>query len=90
MDWFFARPLAWRLGAQVVAIDPSAAYRKALRIWLLPTAVAVEHTRPVPLASQAVTEARQNLSQQVNRRGGRTIVKAGAHAVYPPNQQLSG
>jgi transposase len=30
-DWLFARPLAWRLGVQVVAIDPSAAFRKALR-----------------------------------------------------------
>jgi hypothetical protein len=34
-DWLFARPLAWRLGVQVVAIDPSAAFRKALRMWLL-------------------------------------------------------
>ena len=24
-DWLFARPLKWRLGVQVVAIDPSAA-----------------------------------------------------------------
>ncbi|WP_426990745.1 hypothetical protein [Pseudarthrobacter sp. Y6] len=33
-DWLFARPLEWRLGVQVVAIDPSAAFRKALRMWL--------------------------------------------------------
>ena len=26
-DWLFARPLPWRLGVQVVAIDPSAAFR---------------------------------------------------------------
>jgi hypothetical protein len=37
-DWIFARPLAWRLGVQVVAIDPSAAFRKALRMWLPRTA----------------------------------------------------
>nr|WP_275898058.1 transposase [Arthrobacter sp. Alg241-R88] len=33
-DWPFARLLQWRLGVQVVAIDPSAAVRKALRMWL--------------------------------------------------------
>ncbi|VXB55415.1 hypothetical protein ARTHRO9AX_180341 [Arthrobacter sp. 9AX] len=31
-DWLFARPLEWRLGVQVVAIDPSAAFRKASRM----------------------------------------------------------
>jgi len=29
-DWIFAPPLDWRLGVQVVAIDPSAAFRKAV------------------------------------------------------------
>ena len=29
-EWLMARPLDWRLGVQVVAIDPSAAFRKAL------------------------------------------------------------
>jgi transposase len=28
-NWLFARPLQWRLGVQVVAIDPSAVFRKA-------------------------------------------------------------
>ena len=31
-DWLFARPLAWRLGMQVLAIASSAAFRKARRI----------------------------------------------------------
>jgi hypothetical protein len=34
--------LEWRLAVQVVAIDPSAAFRKALRMWLPRTAVAVD------------------------------------------------
>jgi hypothetical protein len=38
-----AGPLAWRLAVQVVAIDWSAAFRKALRMWLPRTAVAVDH-----------------------------------------------
>ena len=41
-EWLFARPLAWRLGVEVVAIDPSAAFRKALRMWLPRTAVSVD------------------------------------------------
>jgi transposase len=73
-DWLFARPLQWRLGVQVVAIDPSAAFRKALRMRLPRTAVAVDHL--VSLANQAMTEARQNLSQQVKGRG---VDKAWAH-----------
>jgi hypothetical protein len=35
-EWLFKRPLHWRLGVQVVAIDPSAAFRKALRMRLPP------------------------------------------------------
>ncbi|XTR52171.1 ISL3 family transposase [Pseudarthrobacter sp. So.54] len=78
-DWLFARPLEWRLGVQVVAIDPSAAFRKALRMWIPRPAVAVDHFHLVSLADQAVTEARQNLSQQVKGRRGRGIDKARAH-----------
>lgn len=78
-DWLFARPLQWRLGVQVVAIDPSAAFRKALRMWLPRTAVAVDHFHLVSLANQAVTETRQNLSQQVKGRRGRAVDKAWAH-----------
>jgi transposase len=78
-EWLFARPLDWRLTVQVVAIDPSAAFRKALRMWLPRTAVAVDHFHLISLANQAVTETRQNLSQQVNGRRGRSIDKAWAH-----------
>jgi transposase len=78
-DWLFARPLDWRLAVQVVAIDPSAAFRKALRMWLPRTAVAVDHFHLVSLGNQAMTEARQNLSQQVKGRRGRGVDKAWAH-----------
>lgn len=78
-DWLFARPLAWRLGVQVVAIDPSAAFRKALRMWLPRSAVSVDHFHLVSLGNQAMTEARQNLSQQVKSRRGRGVDKAWAH-----------
>jgi transposase len=78
-DWLFARPLPWRLGVQVLAIDPSAAFRKALRMWLPRTAVAVDHFHLVSLANQALTETRQNLSQQVKGRRGRAVDQAWAH-----------
>jgi transposase len=78
-DWLFARPLEWRLGVQVVAIDPSAAFRKALRMGLPRTAVAVDHFHLISLANQAMTETRQNLSQQVKGRRGRATDKARAH-----------
>jgi len=66
---------------QVVAIDPSAAFRKALRMWLPRTAVAVDHFHLISLANQAMTETRQNLSQQVKGRRGRAVDKAWAHRV---------
>ncbi|WP_430910048.1 transposase [Paenarthrobacter ureafaciens] len=31
-DWLFARPLQWRLAVQVVAIDPSAAFREGVSL----------------------------------------------------------
>ncbi|MET4134177.1 transposase [Pseudarthrobacter sp. PvP090] len=78
-DWLFARPLEWRLGVLVVAIDPSAAFRKALRMWLPRTAVAVDHFHLISLANQAMTETRQNLSQQFKGRRSRAVDKAWAH-----------
>jgi transposase len=66
---------------QVVAIDPSAAFRKALRMWLPRTAVAVDHFHLVSLGNQAMTEARQNLSRRVKGRRGRGVDRAWAHRV---------
>jgi transposase len=48
-------------------------------MWLPRTAVAVDHFHLISLANQAMTETRQNLSQQVKGRRGRTIDKAWAH-----------
>ena len=78
-DWLFARPLQWRLGVQVVAIDPSAAFRKALRMWLPRTAVSVDAFHLVKLGNDMLTEVRQRLSQQVQGRRGRAIDPAWAN-----------
>ena len=78
-DWLFARPLAWRLGVQVVAIDPSAAFRKALRMWLPRTAVSVDLFHMTMLANDMLTTVRQGLSQQVRGRRGRATDPAWAN-----------
>jgi transposase len=71
-EWLFKRPLDWRLGVQVVAIDPSAAFRKALRMWLPRTAVSVDAFHLVLLANNMLTEVRQRLTQEIKGRRGRT------------------
>jgi transposase len=71
-EWLFKRPLEWRLGVQVVAIDPSAAFRKALRMWLPRTAVSVDAFHLVLLGNNMLTEVRQRLTQETKRRRGRT------------------
>lgn len=71
-EWLFKRPLEWRLGVQVVAIDPSAAFRKALRMWLPRTAVSVDAFHLVLLGNNMLTEVRQRLTQETKGRRGRT------------------
>jgi transposase len=57
---------------QVVAIDPSAAFRKALRMWLPRTAVSVDAFHLVLLGNTMLTEVRQRLTQETKGRRGRT------------------
>ena len=71
-DWLFARPLDSRLGGEVVAIDPSAAFRKALRMWLPRTAVSVDAFHMVMLGNNMLTEVRQRLTQETKGRRGRS------------------
>jgi transposase len=65
-NWLFARPLEGRLGVQVVAIDPSAVFRKALRMWLPRTAVSVDAFHLVKLGNDMLTGVRQRLTQQTH------------------------
>jgi transposase len=70
-NWLFARPLQWPLGVQVVAIDMSAVFRKALRMWLPRTAVSVAAFHLVKLGNDMLTGVRQRLAQQTHGRRGR-------------------
>jgi transposase len=72
-SWLAARSSAWRDGVEVVAIDPSAAFRKALREQLPAAAVSVDAFHVVKLAGDMVTVVRQRVIREQKGRRGRTI-----------------
>ena len=69
--WLSARSQAWRDRIEVVAIDPSAAFRKALRTYLPQAAVSVDKFHLIKLANDAVTRVRQRLTRDQHGRRGR-------------------
>ncbi|KGH44871.1 transposase [Modestobacter caceresii] len=70
-SWLAARSQAWRDAVEVVAIDPSAAFRKALREHLPAAAVSVDAFHLVKLANDTVTQVRQRVIRQGKGRRGR-------------------
>ncbi len=71
-DWLAGRTDTWRAGIEVVAIDPSAAYRKAISEHLPEAAVAVDVFHLVKLAGDALTQVRQRvIRERFGRRGRR-------------------
>lgn len=77
--WLAARPRWWRRRVQVVAIDPSAVFRSAVKP-LLPNAnVSVDHWHLIKLANDAVTKVRQRVAQERKGRRGRAVDLAWAH-----------
>ena len=77
--WLSARSSAWRDRIQVVAIDPSAAFRKAITAALPNTLVSVDPFHLVQLANLMVTRVRQRLVRDRERRRGRKVDPAWAH-----------
>lgn len=77
--WLAARSPAWRERVQVVAIDPSAAFRKALSEHLPNAAVSVDAFHLVALANDMVTKVRQRLARQTHGRRGMVIDPAWAN-----------
>jgi transposase len=71
--WLGARSDRWREGVQVVAIDPSAAFRKALHEHLPQAAVSVDAFHLVKLAGDMVTAVRQRVSREQKGRRGRAV-----------------
>jgi transposase len=71
--WLQARSPAWRDAVQVVAIDPSAAFRKALREHLPHAAVSVDPFHLVKRANDMLTGVRQRVVREAKGRRGRGI-----------------
>ena len=78
-DWLGQRSERWRERIEIVAIDPSAAFRKALRTWLPRAAVSVDKFHLVKLGNDMVTTVRQRLARTHRGRRGRKDDPAWAH-----------
>ena len=77
--WLSGRSQAWRDRISVVAIDPSAAFRKAI-VGCLPNAkIAVDPFHLVQLGNLCLTRVRQRLAHEVHQRRGRKVDPAWAH-----------
>jgi hypothetical protein len=70
-SWFEARSQAWRDALEVVAIDPSTAFRWVLREHLPNAAISVDAFHLVKLANDMVTAVRQRVIREQKGRLGR-------------------
>lgn len=77
--WLGQRSEAWRKRIEIVAIDPSAPFRKSLRDYLPRAAVSVDKFHLVKLGNDMVTTVRQRLSRTHRGRRGRKDDPAWAH-----------
>ena len=77
--WLTTRPRWWRHRVQVVAIDPSAAFRAALHPLLPNARTSVDHFHLVKLANDAVTAVRRRCAWEYRDRRGRAVDPAWAH-----------
>ena len=77
--WLAARSQAWRARIEVVAIDPSAAFKKAITEQLPNAKVSVDLFHLVQLANLMVTRVRQRLIREREQRRGRKIDPAWAN-----------
>lgn len=68
-----------RRRVQVVAIDPSAALRSAVRRWLPKARVSVDHFHLVKFGNDMLTDVRRRVSWDIHRRRGRGTDLAWAH-----------
>ena len=77
--WLSERSPAWRNRIEVVAIDPSAAFRKAITEQLPNAKISVDPFHLVQLANLMVTRVRQRLIREREQRRGRKIDPAWAN-----------
>lgn len=77
--WLTARSKPWREGIEVVCIDPSAPFKKAITTALPKAQISVDPFHLVLLANKALTAVRQRLSHTLNQRRGRKTDRVWAH-----------
>lgn len=77
--WLAARSSAWREAVEVVAIDPSAAFRATIHGQLPHALVTVDHWHLVRLANLMLTQVRQRVAREHKGRRGTTADLAWAH-----------
>ncbi len=77
--WLAERSPAWRDRIEVVAIDPSAAFKKAITEQLPNAKISVDPFHLVQLANLMVTRVRQRLVREREQRRGRKIDPAWAN-----------
>jgi len=71
--WLAGRSTGWKEAVEVVAIDPSAPFRKAITEQLPRATVSVDAFHLVKLANDAVTAVRQRCAREHKGRRGRLI-----------------
>jgi transposase len=77
--WLAQRSPAWRARIEIVAIDPSAAFKKAITEQLPNAKISVDPFHLVQLANLMVTRVRQRLVREREQRRGRKLDPAWAH-----------
>jgi len=77
--WLRSRPRWWRHRVAVVAIDPSAAFRSAVRDLLPKARVSVDHFHLVKVGNDMLTAVRRRASWDRHNRRGRGTDIAWAH-----------
>ena len=77
--WLAARQPAWRARVKVVAIDPSAAFKRAIAEQLPHAQISVDRFHLVQLANLMLTRVRQRLVRDREQRRGRAVDPAWAH-----------
>lgn len=70
-DWIGARPRWWRNKVEMVAMDMSTEFRRAIRKVLPKAAITVDHWHVVARANQMVTEVRRRRAHDLHGRRGR-------------------
>ncbi|GAA4038278.1 ISL3 family transposase [Arthrobacter methylotrophus] len=70
-DWIRARPRWWRNRVELVAMDMSTEFRRAVRKALPKAGITVDHWHVVARANQMVTEVRRRRAHDLHGRRGR-------------------